>query len=96
MNKEKIKMLMSGLILLVVLICGIKTMSYHETHYTIECNVIGIKDNIVTVIDLKGDIWEFKSNGNDFKTGQKIKIKMYTNKTPNTNKDDKIVGIVTK
>lgn len=65
--------------------------SCYVSIYTRKAKVTNINKEVVTVIDKKGNIWEFKGNG--FKKGQKVKLIMDTNNTDEKITDDFIKDV---
>ena len=62
-----------------------------ETTYNREATVTNVSNEIVTVIDESGNEWNFV--GNNFSTGDKVKLVMDNNHT-NTIKDDVIKNVI--
>lgn len=76
--------------LLLVTICFC-FCSYAETHYTRKGIVVEIKDNLVTVEDECGYLWDFEDDG--YCIGDRVKLIMDTNHTDSDIFDDKIIDV---
>lgn len=59
-----------------------------KEHYYKKAEVVEIEGDIIVVEDENGYLWEFY--GDDYKIGQQVKIKMFTNYTHNIIFDDEI------
>ena len=65
--------------------------SHVETHYTRQnCEVVEYTENVVSVVDECGYLWDFEADG--LELGDVVDIKMYTNHTDNDIFDDEIIG----
>lgn len=85
MNKIK------AVILIVVLISSFCVCSYIEHNYTREGIVTRIDNNIIQIEDTAENTWTYETIDN-FKIGDKVKLKMY-DKCTATIKDDEIKSI---
>ena len=64
--------------------------NWYGTHYTRnDCVVVSCEENIITVKDPCGYLWEFKADG--LEVGNVIDLKMYTSGTDGTIFDDEII-----
>lgn len=75
-------------VLVIVLLCG---CSWYESHYTKDCAVVSIADDVVTVRDAQGHLWEFISD--EYKVADVVRITFYTNHTDTELFDDEIVDV---
>lgn len=74
---------------LLIVVCGfcfIGLLGGMEATYTREGRVINVKDNIVTVEDKGGFLWELETD--ELKEGQEVVLKMNDNHTDSIIKDD--------
>ena len=77
-------------ILTVGILCG---FNHFEHNYTREnCEVVEVNDEVVTVKDYGGLLWEFKGNG--FKVGDIVDIEMFDSNTSAYVYDDVIKNVV--
>ena len=56
-----------------------------------DCEVVKVSGGVVTVEDQVGNLWEFEGFG--YEVGDVITLKMHTNYTHNTFRDDYVTGI---
>ena len=56
-----------------------------------DCEVVKVSGGVVTVEDQVGNLWEFEGFG--YEVGDVITLKMHTNYTHNTSRDDYITGV---
>lgn len=66
-------------------------MSHAQTYTRNDCEVVSTRNGVVTVADNCGYVWDFEGDG--YKVGEHINIKMNTNGTDNPI-DDSIIAIV--
>jgi hypothetical protein len=55
------------------------------------CEVVSVYRGVVTVEDKGGNLWEFEGCG--YEVGDVITLKMHTNHTHNTFRDDYVTGV---
>lgn len=84
------KKIISFISLFIVILC-FYFCSFVETHYTREGIVVENNDNLITVKDECGYLWDFE--GNDFKVNERVKLTMDTNHTDSNIFDDKIIHV---
>ena len=86
---------MKKLITLMLLIATIYVIGYCDHNYTRkECTVTNIDNNIVTIQDKQGHIWEWEKEANEqFIKGEKVNLKMFDNTTDETITDDIIKSV---
>lgn len=60
-----------------------------ETTYTRDGQVVSVKDNIVTVEDGSGFLWDLKTD--ELKEGQEVVLKMNDNNTDSIITDDVVI-----
>lgn len=84
---NKIKILLA---LLLIAFC-FHFCSFVETHYTREGIIIESNNNLITVKDECGYLWNFK--GSNFKVNEKVKLTMDTNHTDSNIFDDKVIDV---
>ena len=93
-TKNKVRaFVMKGCICLLIAIVMYGSMGaidYIETHYNRVAIVTQCKGDDVIVEDSQGNIFAFGGDG--FKVGDEVVLKMYTNHTDNTIKDDEILN----
>ena len=77
-------------VVMVVVMVGLFCFaSWYETHYTRQdCTVVEYTEDLVTVVDKCGYLWDFRAEG--LEIGDVVDLKMYTNHTDNTIFDDEI------
>jgi hypothetical protein len=56
-----------------------------------DCEVISVSNDLVTVEDVCGYVWEFEGSG--YRVGDVITLKMHTNYTHGTIEDDIVTGV---
>lgn len=78
------------LLIAIVLYGSMGAIDYIETHYNRLAIVTECKDDNIITKDKQDNLFAFKGDG--FKVGDKVVLKMYTNHTDNTIKDDKILN----
>lgn len=87
------KKLAKGL-LVTTLIAGLAFGCYTEHNYTKpNCKVVSVTDKDILIEDLNGNLWAFEGE-HSFKTGDKVKMKMFDNGTQGYSKDDVIKKII--
>lgn len=90
MKKHNIKEGAIAIVMLLLFLALIGRVGYWETHYTEDATVIAATEQIVTVEDDKGQVWEFYGDG--YKVGDRVHLHIDNNETDNTTTDDKIVS----
>lgn len=84
------KQFIFSLILVVTFVMVVGCVGYIEHSYTRpDCEVVAIKQGVITVQDKGGNVWQFEGWG--YRIGDKVDLKMHTNFTHNTFADDYIV-----
>ena len=79
-------------IIALVAFCAVFAFSaYVETHYTRKCTVINVSNEVITLKDECGYLWEYEGIG--YKAGDKVIAKMYTNHTDSNVFDDVIIDV---
>lgn len=61
-----------------------------ETHYTRQAVVTSIEEDEIVVLDNSDHVWTFEGDG--YKVGDKVILKMFTNYTDDNIYDDEIVS----
>lgn len=84
------KKMVSFISLFIVILCFC-FCSFTETHYTREGIVVENNNNLITVKDECGYLWDFE--GDDFKINERVKLTMDTNHTDSNIFDDKIIYV---
>ena len=84
------KKIISFVSLFIVIFCFYFCSSV-ETHYTREGIVVENNNNLITVKDDCGHLWDFE--GNDFKVNERVELTMDTNHTDSNIFDDKIIHV---
>ena len=82
-----------GVIIILILFAIVGT---YETHYNRQGTITEKKNNIITIEDTAGNLWEYETNLSDFSIGKKVELKMYNNGTDTNIYDDKIEKIKIK
>ena len=81
----------TGIIIIIFLICLIGLGGTVEHNYMRNnCEVISVRNDIVTIVDSTGHIWECKGTG--YRVGQRVNLHMHTNYT-DTITDDIIIEV---
>lgn len=57
---------------IVIWCLAVGRVGYYETHYTMDCIVINVENDIVTVVDLTCQEWDFI--GEDFQVDDVVKV----------------------
>ena len=79
-------------VLALVAFCAVLAFSaYVETHYTRECTVIDVSNDVITLKDECGYLWEYEGTGCE--AGDKVIVKMYNNHTDSNVFDDVIIDV---
>ena len=68
----------------------------YETHYNRQGTITEKDNNVITIEDTTGNLWEYETNSSDFSIGKKVELKMYNNGTDTNIYDDKIEKIKIK
>lgn len=76
------------LVIMFILFCW---CSWYESHYTREATVINVNNDMVTVLDMTDNVWEFEGDG--FTIGDNVKMSMDTRHTDSNIYDDEIVSV---
>lgn len=83
------KKFLFNLLIVVCVIGFIGLLGGMEATYTRKGQVISVKDNIVTVEDKSGFLWDLKTD--ELKEGQEVVLKMNDNNTDGIITDDIII-----
>lgn len=86
-KREEILGVIALIVGIIIFIFIIGKVGYWELHYTMECKVIEINNNIVILEDTKGYLWEFENNS--LEIGETYTVTFFNNDTYTRN-DDKI------
>lgn len=79
-------------VIALVAFCGVLVFSaYIETHYNRECVVVNVSNDVITLKDECGYLWEYQGTG--CKAGDKVIAKMYNNHTDSNVFDDVITDV---
>lgn len=62
-----------------------------ETHYSRQAVVTSVKENEIVVLDNSDHVWAFEGDG--YKVGDKVTLKMFTNYTDDNIYDDEIISV---
>ena len=85
---------MKKIVLIIALLLGGLTFASEVEHkYTRYGTIIKIDENIASIEEAEGNIWEYELEGKElltFHKGDKVKMKMFDNCTPNNIYDDEI------
>ena len=86
---------MKKLCIAMIMIICLATIGYAMNYYTrYNCIVYSVEDNIVTVEDNSGHLWEFIAEDNHiYKKFDKVNLKMYNNGTEDNIQDDIIMEV---
>ena len=94
-NYEKITTLLLGLISVCLILMALAISGTIESNYTIRGEIVQIHNDIVTIEDTAGHLWDvYRDNEHytDLAMGQTVKVKYFTNFT-NRRQDDTILEI---
>ena len=81
-------------ILVVVIMSVVSVVSWNcMMYYTKEAKVIEVSDNIVSVVDKINEVWQFEADGEAYKIGDKVSMKMDTMGSDFNIYDDRIVDV---
>lgn len=89
----KVKVFLEGILFFGLMFFMLVSTGYIETHYSREMEVYDKEGNILILEDNQGNLWEYETENNDYRLGQKYKVKMFNNYTDNTIYDDEIIRI---
>lgn len=81
---------MLGMLVIVGFVVLLGIAGYIETHYTMECEVVKIEGNVITLEDKVGYLWEVEDE--NLEMNKIYKVEFSTNDTTNRT-DDKIIKI---
>lgn len=81
---------MLGMLIIVGFVVLVGIAGYIETHYTMECEVVKIEGNVITLEDKVGYLWEVEDE--NLEMNKTYKVEFSTNDTTNRI-DDKITKI---
>ena len=84
MVTKVIAIILMSLSVFIALFLAIET----KEHYYKKAEVVEIEGDVIVVEDENGYLWEFY--GDDYKIGQQVEMKMFTNYTHNIIFDDEI------
>lgn len=84
---EKVKVITFMILMLALLYCA----CWYECHYAKDCVVVSVDNDVVTVKDTQGHLWEFI--GDDYKITDVVRVTFYTNHTDTELFDDEIVDV---
>ena len=84
MVTKVIAIVLMSLSVFIALFLAIET----KEHYYEKAEVVEIEGDVIVVEDENGYLWEFY--GDDYKIGQQVEMKMFTNYTPDIIFDDEI------
>ena len=84
MVTKVIAIILISLSVFIALFLAIET----KEHYYKKAEVVEIEGDVIVVEDENGYLWEFY--GDDYKIGQQVKMKIFTNHTHNITFDDEI------
>ncbi len=76
------------IVLVIITVLGV--LGYYEHHYTRECVVVSVDQEIVTAEDKQGNLWDFI--GTDYQENERVTLTMFDNYT-GTMYDDEIVKV---
>ena len=85
---NKIKNILETILIIFLFIGMLCICSFIETNYSRKGIVIDITNNLVSVKDEAGNIWNFKSADMDLEINDEVKLMMNTNNTDNNIYDD--------
>lgn len=89
-KREEILGVITLIVGIIIFIIVIGRVGYWDLHYTMECEVVEINNNIVTLKDTEGYLWEFENNS--LEIGETYTAIFFNNDTYTRN-DDKIEEI---
>ena len=84
--KDAILIIAIAIVLIVGLFAGCK---FERTYKRLNCEIVSIENDTVTVKDTTNNFWSFKGDG--FTVGDTVTLEMDTNRTDNIIIDDKII-----
>lgn len=89
---KKMKQFICGLLAFLAFTFIVGCAGGIEHNYTRpDCEVVSVYRGVVTVEDRGGNLWEFEGSG--YEVGDVITLKMHTNYTHNTFRDDYVTGV---
>lgn len=78
-----------GIVVLVGMLVGVGTM---ETHYIRKGNITDITNNVITITDTVGHVWEYETT-EEYHIGDDVKMVMDNNTTDTIITDDIIIKL---
>ena len=94
MTKTTIKETIKAVTIVVVFMLILSVCGYIEHHYTREdCIVVAVVEDVVTVEDRQGYLWEYTVEGSVPEVGSTVDLVMYTSLIDSYIYDDEIVDV---
>lgn len=90
------KNLISKFIGVTIILILFTIVGTYETHYNRQGIITEKDNNVITIEDTIGNLWEYETNSSEFSIGKKVELKMYNNGTDTNIYDDKIEKIKIK
>lgn len=79
-----------AIMLIFVLFCF--ACKFERTYKRKDCQIMTVKNNLITVKDSTNNFWDFKGKG--FKVTDKVTLIMDTNNTDNNINDDIVINVI--
>ena len=91
--KRKMKDIILVIVIMFVLIVGLFAgCKFEQTYKRLNCEIVSIENDTVTVKDTTNNFWSFKGDG--FTVGDTVTLEMDTNRTDNIIIDDKVIKVI--
>lgn len=94
-NYDRIMDLLLGLVAMLIIMIVLCISGTIESHYSMKGEVVEIHNDIVTIEDTAGHLWDVyrdSTHYTELTTGQKVKVRYFTNFT-NRRKDDVVLNV---
>lgn len=89
--RKAIKAVKTGFITLAFVGGFLGFNSYNDTVYTMNCEVVGVNSETISIIDSTNNIWDVYADG--FSVGDNVVAVFNNNRTDSTRFDDEVIDL---
>lgn len=90
MAKKRFVVVVVVVALVILIVCVLASL---VNRYTLEATVIDTQNNIVTIEDETGNVWEFEDTEQWYEMGERVKV-VWNDKGTDFKQDDEIIKVV--
>ena len=90
MAKKRFVVVVVIVALVVLIVCVLASLT---NRYTLEATVIDTQNDIVTIEDETGNVWEFEDTEHWYEMGERVKV-VWNDKGTDFKQDDEIIKVV--